>query len=374
MIRKSCRNGRRDCVVSSMTEDKGIFIKNIYYMLAYAFQELRAANYENVATEKFETVQDLLAAILVKGVAKQLKQGLYREYVIQHDTLPVLRGKLDLSGTIRERIQQKQRLACEFDELSADNFYNQILKTTIHYLIRDKWVSSVRKAALHKLLLFFDGVALLNPSGIEWSRLHYQRNNKSYEMLLNICCFVMDGVLQTTEPGEHKMRTFFDRHMARLYEKFLLAYYRRHHTYLSEAKAAQIQWNLKEPFDEAQTCFLPVMQTDVYLRFDKKILILDAKYYGKTLQSYYDKRTLHSANLYQIYTYVKNQDMNHTGNVAGMLVYAKTQESITPDCRYNMDGNLIGATTLDLNRDFKRIAQQLDAIAFAFFGKQPLAR
>ena len=32
-----------------MTNDKGIFIKNIYYMLAYAFQVLRQKNYDNVA-------------------------------------------------------------------------------------------------------------------------------------------------------------------------------------------------------------------------------------------------------------------------------------------------------------------------------------
>lgn len=51
-----------------------------------------------------------------------------------------------------------------------------------------------------------------------------------------------------------------------------------------------------------------------------------------------------------------------------MLLYAKTQEEITPDCLFNMGGNQIGAKTLDLNRDFKLIAAQLDAIAEQFFG------
>ena len=31
-----------------MTEDKGILIKNIYYMLAYAFQVLKQTNYEEI--------------------------------------------------------------------------------------------------------------------------------------------------------------------------------------------------------------------------------------------------------------------------------------------------------------------------------------
>ena len=125
-----------------------------------------------------------------------------------------------------------------------------------------------------------------------------------------------------------------------------------------------------------QTCalpiFLPAMQTDIFLRFHEKILILDAKYYSQTLQQQFHKETLHSANLYQIYTYVKNQDAAHTGNVSGLLVYAKTQEAITPDCLFNLGGNQIGARTLDLNQDFRQITAQLDGIAQQFFGKYPL--
>lgn len=337
-------------------------------MLSYAFQVLKQSNYESVAAEDFEKVQDLFAAILAKSVAKQLKQGLYREYVTQHEVLSVMRGKLDMPQTVRQRIQRNQKLACEFDELSENNLFNQILKTTIHYLVKDSGVSKEYKIALNKLLVFFDGVSPLEPSSIEWSRLHYQRNNKNYEMLLNICYFVIDGMLQTTEKGQYRMTAFSDEHMARLYEKFILEYYRQHHTYLSEVTAAQVKWDLQGDNDDMMIRFLPVMQTDIFLRKDEKILLLDAKYYGKTLQKQYDKYTLHSGNVYQIYTYVKNQDKNNTGNVAGILLYAKTQEVITPDCMFNMGGNQIGAKTLDLNHDFKWISLQLDKIAEQFFG------
>jgi 5-methylcytosine-specific restriction enzyme subunit McrC len=240
----------------------------------------------------------------------------------------------------------------------------------MHYLVRDHGVSKEHKTELNKVLVFFDGVDVLEPSSIEWSRLHYKRNNKNYEMLLNICYFVIDGMLQTTEKGEYKMAAFSDEHMARLYEKFILEYYRYHHSYLSEARAAQVKWNLTGDNDETMIRFLPVMQTDIFLRLKEKILILDAKYYGKTLQKQFDKYTLHSGNVYQIFTYVKNQDKDNSGNVAGMLLYAKTEEDITPDCLFHIDGNQIGAKTLDLNKDFRLIAAQLDAIAEQFFGKQ----
>ena len=36
-----------------MTKDKTILIRNIYYMLSYAFRELKKNNYENIAKEDF---------------------------------------------------------------------------------------------------------------------------------------------------------------------------------------------------------------------------------------------------------------------------------------------------------------------------------
>lgn len=87
------------------------------------------------------------------------------------------------------------------------------------------------------------------------------------------------------------------------------------------------------------------------------------------MQMQYDKTTLHSGNVYQIFTYVKNQDTANTGNVSGMLLYAKTEEAITPDWSFVMGGNKISVKTLDLNKEFKLIAAQLDKIAEDHFGK-----
>ena len=83
--------------------------------------------------------------------------------------------------------------------------------------------------------------------------------------------------------------------------------------------------------------------------------------------------TLHSANLYQIFTYVKNRDMEFGGQpheVSGMLLYAKTDEMIQPDNIYQMSGNQISVKTLDLNQEFSEIAKQLNAIVSKHFGAE----
>lgn len=350
-----------------MINDKGIFIKNIYYMLTYAFQVLRQQNYEKIASEEFEYIQDLFAEILAKGISQQLKQGLHREYVSFNENLSTLRGKLNIAETVKNKIQKRQNLNCEYDELSENNIFNQILKTTIQLLIKNKDVKQDRKNNLKKILVFLDKVDIINPDTIRWNMLTYQRNNKSYEMLMNVCFFVIDGMLMTTNKGQHKLQQFSDEHMARLYEKFVLEYYRKHHTYLDDARAMQVKWALGGDQCERMIKFLPVMQTDITLQFKDKILIIDTKYYGRTMQTQFDKKTLHSNNIYQIFTYVKNQDVENTGNVSGMLLYAKTNEEITPDCEFEMCGNNFKVKTLDLNNDFKNIAKQLDDIAYSTF-------
>ena len=45
-----------------MAEINSILIKNIFYMLSYAFQVLKEENYKKVGTEEFQHMEDLLAA------------------------------------------------------------------------------------------------------------------------------------------------------------------------------------------------------------------------------------------------------------------------------------------------------------------------
>lgn len=94
---------------------------------------------------------------------------------------------------------------------------------------------------------------------------------------------------------------------------------------------------------------------------------IDAKYFGHSTQVQYDRHTIHSGNMYQIFTYVKNKEAELSGRphqVSGMLLYAKTDEEIYPDNENRIMGNRIEVRTLDLSGDFALIRKQLDAIVY----------
>ncbi len=153
--------------------------------------------------------------------------------------------------------------------------------------------------------------------------------------------------------------------MCRLYEKFILEYYTRHYLALS-VSASQIPWSL----DDGVGTMLPVMQSDIHLQRGNTVLIIDAKYYSHTTQVQFDKHTLHSNNLYQIFTYVKNRSYQFgekENTVSGMLLYAKTEEEIQPDNIYQMHGSQISVKTLNLNLPFAEIASQMDRIVETHF-------
>ena len=334
-------------------------------MLAYAFQVLNEQGYRNIATEDFENTAELCAAILARGINIQIKRGLGKEYIPRTEALSSLRGKIDITESIKTQALQRKQLACSYDEFSVNSYMNRIIKSTVLLLLRAD-ITKARKKELRKVLVFFDDVDVIDLYSVNWN-MQYNRNNQTYRMLISICFLVVKGLLQTQSDGTTKLMDFLDeQRMHRLYEKFILEYYRKEYPQIT-ANASQIPWQL----DDDMSAMLPVMQTDIMLSHGEKTLIIDAKYYAHSTQIQYDKHSLHSGNLYQIFTYVKNKEAelaDRPHEVSGMLLYAKTDEDIYPENAYRMSGNRIEVRTLNLDGDFDSIRKQLDGIAEKYLG------
>lgn len=341
-----------------------ILIRNIYYMLSYAFKGLNGQGYKRIATEDFNNTEELMAAILAKGIALQLKRGLGKEYIPRSEKLSSLRGKVDIAASVKTQSMLSKKLICMYDDFSVNNTMNQIIKSTVILLFKAD-IRKSRKKELRKLMTFFVDVTTINLYSVNWNR-QYNRSNQSYQMLISICYLVVKGLIQTNRDGTMKFMDFIDeQRMCRLYEKFTFEYYKRHYPELS-VNASQIPWAL----DDNSGDMLPIMQTDIHLQRGNTVLIIDAKYYESTTQMRFSRHTLHSNNLYQIFTYVKNREYqfntaDHT--VSGMLLYARTDSTIQPNNVYQMHGNQISIRTLDLGLPFEDIAGQLDRIVETHF-------
>ncbi|MCL1826705.1 MAG: 5-methylcytosine-specific restriction endonuclease system specificity protein McrC, partial [Candidatus Cloacimonetes bacterium] len=186
-----------------MSKNSTILIKNIYYMLSYAYHNLQQNNYDDIQTEDFENIYDLLALILAKGMTEQLKHGFYREYVEVNDNLSTIRGKVNLKESYRLKMQEKLKMSCSYDELSENNFMNQILKSTLMYLIYHRNVQRKNKDILKKVLPYLANIDKIDFKSIKMNSVHFTRHNSTYKMLVNICVMVLNECLQTSEDGHN---------------------------------------------------------------------------------------------------------------------------------------------------------------------------
>ena len=362
-------------------------LENIYYMLSYYFKfdalNNKIKNIDNI--ENYDNIAELTAQILFRGVNILLKIGLSKEYILYSEPLSTLKGKIDISNSIKIMSMHKKRLICLYDNFSINFYLNRIIKTAICELLKFD-IKKESKEELRKILYFFKEVETIDIYKINWN-IQYNRNNQIYRILISICHLFIKGLLISDLP-ERKKRLFLNapndekilnsRYMSELYENFIFRYY------LNELKGknikcyhkSNINWKLDKD-NEGNIEMLPKMETDIMLTCGNKILIIDAKYYPNYTRKKYNsediisKDKLISENLYQIFSYAKNKSFeNNNYEVSGMLLYAKTdKDNIDINETYKMSGNKISVRSLNLTENFKNIEKQLNEIIEEFLKK-----
>lgn len=157
-------------------------IQNIYYMLSYAFQVLNEQGYKNIATEQFNNTAELMATILAKGIAVQIKRGLGKEYISQTESLSALRGKIDITESIKTQTMLKKQMICSYDEFSINGTMNRIIKSTVELLLRSG-ISKARKKELRKLMVYFGNVEPIDLYTVDWNSRHLKTNIYNIQQL-----------------------------------------------------------------------------------------------------------------------------------------------------------------------------------------------
>lgn len=345
-------------------------VSNVYYMLAYALNNgrLPAINNEKLNSENFENVFDLYAFLLSQSVGYLIKKGLFKNYICEEDSLYTIRGRININKTIKENTLLKHKLVCNYDEYSENILMNKIIKTTMYYLIKSNKVSKYFIKNLKNVYAYLNEVDLIyDINSIQWKTLKFTRNNNYYESVIMICKMTLDSVLLTEKSGINKVLGLAikkeDYHS--LFEAFIRNYYRSEYSGKLTSEVEKIKWSiLTDDPDNSGAEKIPNMNTDISLIHGKTELIIDAKFYTKTLSDKsmngYDKKSIHSNNWYQINSYVINKKYQKPDmNISGMLLYAKTNEDELPEVKVNIMGNYLYVKTLDMTRSFDEIKKQL---------------
>lgn len=339
-------------------------VKNIYYLLAYAWNRLPESEIVDVSELESDNLVDLFAAVLVGGIHHLLRRGLDQGYIGEVGEIAGIRGRVNIGITARRMLSEHGRAYCEFDELRVDTLPNQILRATVHRLLRAKTLTGELRSKLRLLDRELGGISRISLAKRLFRSVQLHANNRYYSFLVSICELVLNLSLLSETPGDFRFRDFVrdERAMARLFESFVFNFYQRELPELDFRKE-RIYWNASSTTDPGLS-FLPTMQTDISVRDrpHSKTLIIDTKFYKETLQTHFDRKTVHSANLYQLLAYLKTLEYRSgpDSEAAGILLYPVAQESVNLD--YWLNGHSLRICTVNLAGDWQEIRADLRSL------------
>lgn len=336
-------------------------VENLYYLLCYAWDKLDEAELAPVDSEACETLQDLLAKVLVGGTQRLIKQGFHRNYQEQIEETGSLRGRIAFAPSLRQLSWTKGRMVCEFTELSYNTLPNRILKTTLRNLLYTEGIDSKQKDGIAGILHHLHEVSPVRISSKLFRRIQYHQNLCYYRFLMNICELVHESLIPDEADGESQFRDYLRDHqkMAAMFEEFVFNFYKRESSF--DVGRKRYDWQGFKGSKEAED-LLPTLNTDVELRKENDLTILDCKFYHDAFTNNRETQRFKTANLYQLYAYIMNRQIKDPAlSISGMLLYPETEESFCH--RFELQGHPMCIASINLNQPWQGIHQDLLEIA-----------
>ncbi len=345
-------------------------IKNLFYMLCYAWNVLSITDTTKVKIDEYDDAYNLLARIFSYGIAKLIKSGFHRSYVENTSELSTIRGRIKVQESINRLSFQRKKLVCSYDEYQTDDIFNRILKYTIESLIRNTHVDTSIKKELKKQIDYFDNIQSEPPTRINRSKLQYNRNNITYKLLINIAIMIYDNTMVNEDEGLESFKDFFrGKQMEKVFELFILNFYKKHLSKrIYKVYAPRIAWPMDDKDDDVWMKYFDLVDNPEDRRTDtvienKKIklqLIIDAKYYKNTFVKAYmndDDEKVRTAHLNQLRGYML--DSGYDGDKVGALIYPMTDNNLIKGEVRTIKDTPITVKTIDLNADWKFIENDM---------------
>ena len=339
-----------------MSNLNNIPIKNVFYMLSYAYRSLKIEDTSSFKAESFKNVTDLYTEILIISVSKIVKRGMWKEYRDVQEDSSFVKGKVELKETFSMKNVMKHKIAVRYEILSEDNLFNQIIKSILVKLLTHREIDGNKQKRLRNILIYFSDVEEVPLSLELWKNLNYTNHNIFYQLPMDICRYLYESLLlQEDEHSVNNQMIEDEQQLSRLFEKFVFNFYKKETAY--RVSSPFIYWDV----DDFHNDGLPIMKTDIVLKEGNDTLIIDTKFYQENMRKSYEggKMKHIPSNIYQLFSYVENYKSNEEENVGGLLLYAKTNASEQPNHSYVIKGKKIGIETIDLSKDFQAITSQL---------------
>lgn len=337
-------------------------IKNIYYIFCYAWQKVSIGKGLSAGLEDASELQELLSKVLIYATNIIVKKGLDRNYLEHREDMKMPRGSIYFAETLKRNLLRTKKIHCVYDDLSHDVLHNQLIKSTLLKLSHSAGLSDKTKRESKSLALKLHGVREITITPRDFTRVRLHRNNSYYEFILNICEMINLNLFPTEGGQGYQFSDILndEEKMGLVFERFVKNFYALEQD-VFKVKSEEIRWNA-EADDEDSLRYLPVMKTDISLTAPNRKIIIDTKFYSQTMQSHHGSEKIRSNHLYQLSSYLTNIQRRHSSRelVEGILLYPTVGNPL--DLHFKIHGHKIRIYTLNLDREWSFIKEDLLAL------------
>lgn len=88
-------------------------IKNLFYMLCYAWNVLSIKDEILVGTDDYDDAYNILGRVFSFGIGKLIRSGFHRSYIQRKEERSILRGKVNVQESINRLSAQRKMLICK---------------------------------------------------------------------------------------------------------------------------------------------------------------------------------------------------------------------------------------------------------------------
>lgn len=280
---------------------------------------------KTLSSYKKVDLSHVLKNLFITELYKELKRGMYQEYRPVTNNINHLKGKLVISQHIRKNAFLPIKAFCEYDELSPNILFNQVLKAALRVIYPYIQNTSLKSQTIKIFEIFkeVDDVYLTLPT---LKNIQCNRQNHHYEGVLQLAIAILSSTSMSTGQNNKiafsflfKMNDLFEGYIGQLLKKILIS-----PKYKLDLQHTEKRLLLNVNSGRENILLKPdfVISAIHDQTFMQKIII-DTKWKNISINSHL---LYQQSDIYQMYAYI----MAYESAEQCIIVYPKTGESVLP--------------------------------------------
>ncbi|MFE0566361.1 McrC family protein [Priestia megaterium] len=244
-----------------------------------------------------ENLFEIFGYLYVVLLEKELKRGIYSDYISSEGNLNVLKGSLQIKEHIQNISTNKRtKIYCRYEELQSNNKLNQIYKATNELLLKKvRNINTLNK--LKHCQSWFSEVDSQSFSPRDLNNVTLNRLNQRFEPSFSLAKTFLSNLSPDFKGGKNKSFSILFE-MNKLFESYISIL-------INQCTDHEVQIQHQEHkllVKEATQRQIYSLKPDVVISNGETELVIDTKW--KQIRSLYNRHGAKREDLFQLYAYV----------------------------------------------------------------------